>query len=332
MNFYIEIDENNVKVRELTDMYLKHAQKELRPNSLRLYMGASAKVNEAFGNRSIGAIKYKDVSKWHMGMSLKTPKMANMCLTTLSNAYMFAARMGLVDPSANPCSHVHRAPTKARTRYLSQEEIGNFIKATYSIEESRVEFARSKNAHQTYRLTARCLLAKSMTRAIRMILYTGCRKTEIMTAKKENLNLFEGGMALYLPSTKTRPRVVALPKVAVKELESFLKKIESIKEIRDSEYLFPSPLDHTKHVRSLKKTWAQICEITGFNNTCIRDLRRTFATQAILAGCHFSDVAVQLGHESDQMTRKVYANLVVSPLARVVADRTGAHMEKMFKK
>lgn len=332
MSVFQDLECQRMNVGELIDMYLNHAAKRLRTNTMISYVSASKHIKQAFEHVDIADLQYKNLSRWHVTFSISKPKMADICLSLIDGTFKFAASIGVVEPQKNPCPHIQRSPPNKRTRYLSDREVKRFIKSTYEVEEERVESANFLCKNKDYGIRAKRVLARSATVAIRMILYTGCRKREITNAKVSQLKPFSGGTGLHLPSTKTRPRIVALPTLALKELKDFRKRVEACSEIRDSEFLFPSSKDHRKSLYKLEHVWTKILETSGLDDVCIRDLRRTYASHAILAGCHFSDVAVQLGHESDQTTRQIYANLVVSPSAKFVAQKVGARMKRIFEK
>lgn len=319
------------KVSDMLDMYIEHSKRLRRENTLHGYFSMGRHILQAFGERDMCSITHRDVFLWHEDLSLRIPRSADAALSLLRCIYRFSVSFEIVSPHQNPCLHIKRNKLKIRTRFLTLAELRVLFQSIDIFEKQMIEKIqksnRLKKSHEK-----RIVLLKNVCIAIRMLLYTGCRRGEILSSKWDHLSKFEGKSALWLPTTKTRPRIVSLPDIAMKELVTLKQLQRSCKELADCEWIFPSPKSIKKHIRSIQSPWKKIREIASLQPIWMHDLRRTYASQAILAGCDFSDIAAQLGHESDHITRKFYANIVVPPGAKIVAEKVGQRFEDIFDK
>lgn len=327
----LETGTDKLNVSDFLNMYIEHKQRLRKKNTLKGYVTFGKHISRTFGERAVRSLTHTEIFLWHESLSKKSPASANMALSLLKNIYQFAASFGYADVYQNPCSHIKRNKVKLRTRYLALEEIRTLFQVIDSFEENRIQKANTSNRSRRLKET-RILFSRSATVAIRMILYTGCRPGEMLSAKWEYLSEFEGKTSLRLPHTKTRPRIVSLSDIASKEILLTKRMQRSCEELAHCEWIFPSPLKPEQHLTTIDKVWHSILKLSGIRDAQVRDLRRTFASQGILSGCNFSDIAAQLGHESDQITRKFYANVVVPPGAKIVAEKVGQLFEDIFNK
>ena len=157
----------------------------------------------AFGNRPMGNIERKDVLALHQRMS-NTPNLANRMLRTLSMMYTLARDWGLKPAGRrpvghNPCTGIMKYPERKRERFLTDAEFERLGDVLREAEE-------------------RGGVSASSIAAIRLLLLTGCRKSEILTLRWEHVDL--PAAQLHLPDTKTGARKIALAQAAVKVLEA----------------------------------------------------------------------------------------------------------------
>ena len=107
---------------------------------------------------------------------------------------------GMVPEGCNPCRSVVRYPERRRERFLTDEE---FIRLGTVLDEAG----------------ARGGVSPSAVAALRLLMLTGCRKSEILTLRREHVGLEAG--ELRLPDAKTGARVVPLSPSAVKMLAAW---------------------------------------------------------------------------------------------------------------
>ena len=140
----------------------------------------------------------------------------------------------------------------------------------------------------------------------RVELYTGARPSEIVAAKRTDIQ----GNALVLQDHKTEsetlePRVIQLPPQALALIESLPAREDGL-------------LIGTKGPFRL---WRKIIKDTGIKNFRMYDLRHTFASLLVSGGMTLPMVGRLLGHTQAQTTLR-YAHLYDDPL-REGLDQVG---------
>ena len=103
--------------------------------------------------------------------------------------------------------------------------------------------------------------------AIRLLMLTGCRKSEILTLRWENVALDEA--ELRLADSKTGARVVSLSQPAVKLLAS-------LPCLPGNPWVIPGRKPGT-HLSKLDDAWAAVRSRAGLHDVRLHDLRRSCA-------------------------------------------------------
>ena len=140
-----------------------------------------------FAGTQIADITRADVQRWFASCRA-TPVAADRSMPALSVIMKEAERMGYRPEGSNPCRGIRRYRRKGRERYLSDAEIGRL--------------AARLSAHEGGRPLA--------VAAVRLLLLTGCRKSEVLTLRWSDYR--EG--RLFLRDGKTGPRTVWLSRAA----------------------------------------------------------------------------------------------------------------------
>ncbi|MBQ8744113.1 MAG: site-specific integrase, partial [Mailhella sp.] len=159
----------------------------------------------------------------------------------------------------------------------------------------------------------------SAAHVIRLLLFTGARKSEILSARWENVNM-ERRMLTVPLSKSGRARHIPLSDAA----------LQIFKELpRDSEWVFPS--NRTKHhMTSVFSVWNKVRRKAGLEDVRMHDLRHSFASFLINSGCSLYEVQRILGHHDPKVTTR-YAHLTQDSLlkaANIVADKIGICQSK----
>ena len=222
-----------------------------------------------FAGRQVADISREDVVKWFASLRA-VPVAADRSMPVLSVIMRESERMGFREEGSNPCLGIRRYRRKGRERFLSDAEIRALGACLRTREEDRP-------------------LAVA---AIRLLLLTGCRCSEVLTLRWPDLR--EG--ALFLRDSKTGPRTVWLSRAALAVLEG----IE-----RTSPWVFPG----RKAGRPLSggwlaTAWHDVRAEAGLGDVRLHDLRHAYASFALKGGESVLAIGRLLGHRSAETTLK----------------------------
>ena len=139
----------------------------------------------ALGKLPLAAVERAQVAELH-GRLYETPAVANMSVRALSAMYKLASEWGLIPEGlANPCRSIVKYPEHKRERFLTDEE---FMRLGHVLDEIEIQGGASAPA----------------VAAIRLLALTGCRRSEILSLRWEDVALEES--ELKLPDAKTGAR------------------------------------------------------------------------------------------------------------------------------
>ena len=272
-------------VAELAERYIaEHASVKKKPRSMAEDMRMIKKlINPEIGNRKAGDITRADILALHHKYR-KTPTQANRILSLLSKIMNLAEAWGIRPMNTNPCTHVERFKEKSRKRFLDSEELSRLGKVLKEIEDSGEE-------------------PKQALSAIRLLIFTGARMGEIVTAKWGYVK--RDREVLELPDSKTDFKQILLSEPAMEIVNELIV-------LEGNEYLIPGQKSGT-HLARLRDVWRRIREKAGLSDVRLHDLRHTFASTGVSSGINLPIIGGLLGHKSPAMTQR-YAHLQVDPL------------------
>ena len=145
--------------------------------------------------------------------------------------------------------------------------------------------------------------APSAVTAIRLLLYTGARLSEIQTLKWEHIR----GHRIHLRDRKTGAKTIPLNGPAL-EVPAGTKRVEG------NPYVITGTAEGA-HLTDLQKPWRRVRKVAGLEDVRIHDLRHTFASEAVMGSESLPMVGRILGHTQAQTTAR-YAHLADDPLQR----------------
>lgn len=241
-------------------------------------------LNPALGKLRLSCITQRDVAQLHAREKARTSATsANHVLSTLKRMLNLAVKWELIEKNPAGGQEKFKEPAQ-RERYLSEEEIPRFREALESDDDGL------------------------SVAAIRLLLFTGCRRSEVVSLRWEQVRLEEG--RFLLRDTKNgRSRSVHLNTTAKGVLEDLAVKRSLEARTRESEYVFPSRQGTRRgHLFDLRKPFERACEAAEIENFRVHDLRHTFASVAVRSGASLFDVQKLLGHQDIAMTQR-YAHL-----------------------
>ena len=243
-----------------------------------------------FASREIADIDEQDVRNWFASLRA-TPAAADRSMPILSAIMKEAEKMGLRPEGSNPCRGTRRYRRKGRERFLSEDELRRL----------------------SARLSARAKRYPLQVAVIRLLLLTGCRKSEILTLRWADYR--EGN--LFLRDSKTGPRTVWLSRPA----RSILDGLK-----RTSRWMFPAPRsDGPRRGEWLYRFWLEVCEEAELRDARLHDLRHTHATLALKQGETVLAIGRLLGHRKPETTLK-YTH-VADAMVRDAVETVGSVLE-----
>ena len=250
----------------------------------------------AFGRLPLLAVERERVAVFHARLS-GVPYAANRAVALLSRMYRMAASWGMVPDGTNPCRGIGRHRERRRERFLTDTE---FRRLGAVLDRAVADGGVSVHA----------------VAAIRLLLLTGCRKSEILSLKWQDVDLEV--RELRLSDSKTGPRAVPLSPPAVRVLEELPR-------LPGSPWVIPGQKPAT-HMTNLDGPWRIVRKRAGLDDVRIHDCRHSFASRALALGESLPVIAKLLGHSQIRTTSR-YAHLerdsVKASAARVAASIAG---------
>ena len=239
-----------------------------------------------FEGRQIAAITRADVRRWFASLHA-TPVAADRSAPILSVIMREAETYGYRPEDSNPCAGIRRYRRRGRERFLSEQELRR-LALTLERHEAR------RPRHVAF---------------IRLLLLTGCRKSEIATLP---WSAYREGH-LFLPDSKTGPRTVWLSSPARAVLEQLPQT---------GKWVFPSVrTDRPLCVYTFDVFWREVRAEAGLHDVRLHDIRHTYASIAIMHGETVATTGRLLGHSAPGTTLK-YAHLSDASV-REAADALG---------
>ena len=241
-----------------------------KPRTLKVNRGyLRCQILPRFAGRQVAEITRQDVVRWFASLAA-TPAAADRSMPVLSVIMREAERLGFREEGSNPCLGIRRYRRKGRERFLSDTEIGSLGK---------------------------CLKAREgdeplAVAAVRLLLLTGCRKSEIVTLRWTDWR--EG--ALFLRDSKTGPRTVWLSRAAQRVLDGI---------VRTSPWVFPGSRGNGPRPADwLRLLWEGVRAEAGIADVRLHDLRHTYASVGLKHGESVPVIGRLLGHGSAETTLK----------------------------
>jgi integrase len=209
--------------------------------------------------------------------------------------FNLAENWALRPDGSNPCRHVEKFKEHKLERFLSETELARLAETLVEAEQARIELP-------------------SVIAAIRLLLFTGARLSEILTVRWEHVNFEEH--CLRLPDSKTGAKTIYLSPPALEVLNGLQRQ--------DGNPYVIIGAKPGAHLINLRKPWHRIRTKAGLDNVRIHDLRHSFASMAVAGGLSLPVIGALLGHTQAATTQR-YAHLAADPLKQA-ANLTGARI------
>jgi integrase len=254
----------------------------------RIYATSAA---AALGKRMLADITRADVTALHrkLGDSRYT---ANRLVAVLRSFFNYCERQGMRPENSNPARLIERYRETSRERFLTADELARLGAALKESETLEWPWAIA---------------------AIRLLLFTGARRGEVLGLRWDEIEL--GAGVARLPDSKTGAKTMYLSGPARDVLAGIPRQSGNPFVIcgRPAAGVAESPLV------GLPKIWDRVRKRAGLNDLRLHDLRHAFASSAAMGGESLLTVGKMLGHSQPSVTAK-YAHYASAPLVQA-ADR-----------
>jgi integrase len=262
---------------------------------LRLY------IRPNLGQMKVADVRHVDVEGLHARIAKTAPYRANRTVAVLSKMMALAVKWEMRPD--NPVKGIERAPEEKRERFLSPAEIARLSEALAAHSE------------------------RTSANAVRLLLLTGARKGETLSATWSQIDLGTGVWTKPAATTKqAKEHRVPLSAPALALLSEMKAEVDQENERRARDKLPQiaalflgtdgKPLTDVKHF------WASICRKANISGVRIHDLRHTHAAILASLGLSLPIIGRLLGHTQASTTQR-YAHLMDDPL-RAATERAGA--------
>lgn len=213
---------------------------------------------------------------------------ASRTVGLLGGIFAFAIGEGM--RTDNPVRGVKRYSDRKGERYLKPSELARLGEALTQAETSGGTNPIAINA-------------------IRALVLTGCRKSEILKLRWSEID-FEHA-CLRLADSKTEEKIVPLGAPALELLVAMAR-------IEGNPFVFPGAKE-ARHLVGLPKIWERVRSVAGIDDVRLHDLRHSFASVGAGAGIGLTIVGKLLGHRDPKTTAR-YSHIADDP-AKSAADR-----------
>jgi integrase len=285
-------EQNEKTVTSLCEEFLKEHVSKKRPTTRRDYSRiVETVIKPVLGRKLVKAVDVRDIERMHRSVSEHAPIRANRVLAVTSKMLSLAVRWKYRPD--NPVRGVERNAERKIRRYLRTDELVRLMQAL-------AEYPDQEAAN-----------------ALRLLLFTGARKNEVLSAMWSQFDLAAGIWTKLAATTKQREdHIVPLSKPALQLL------IDMHKRRGDSPYLFPARRG-SGHRTDLKVEWPRIVKAAAITERLrIHDLRHSFASALASTGHGLPVVGALLGHTQPATTHR-YAHLY-DEVQRQAADSVGS--------
>jgi len=276
-------------VAALAERYMaEHARVKKKAGSIRPdEYNLRCHVLPTLGTKKVAAVTRADVAHLHHAMR-DTPGAANRVLALLSKMFTLAEQWELRPEGSNPVRHIQRYRERRFERFLSAEELARLGEVLTEAERTQTEYA-------------------SVLAAIRLLIFTGARLSEILELRWEQVDFDHACLRLSESKTGTKIIYLSLPALEV---------LYGIERHEGHPYVIVGR-EPCAHLVNLRKPWGRIRAKAGLSDVRLHDLRHSFASVGVALGLSLPIIGKMLGHTHVATTQR-YAHLAADPVKDAV--------------
>lgn len=310
-------------VAQLCDEYLRDGCDHKKASTLRSDVGRIERhIKPLLGRKRISEVKRSDIERFlrdvaggKTATNEKTGKHGRAIVTggkgtatrtvrLLGGIFSYAVAKGYLQ--TNPRLGVKLYADGKGERFLAMDELQRLGDALREAETEGLPwlFEEGRNAkHRPKDENKREIISPFAIAAIRLMLFTGCRKGEILNLRWDEVD-FERGL-MYLSDSKTGAKKVLLSAPA-------LDVMAELPRVGDYVIAGNKP-DQPRN--DIKRPWQRITRHAGLENLRLHDLRHSYASVGAASGMGLGMVGKLLGHASPVTTAR-YSHFADDPLRR----------------
>lgn len=275
-------------------IYKKPRTQDSNWGEYRLYLGPM------FGKMHIRQIEERHVmdayAKWVEKTSFST---ANKALSLLSNFWDWCETYKYVDRNSNPCKYVRKGANKVyKPQVLDQDG-----------------YRALSHALDVGPTVSR--MAPRLFNALRVLMLTGCRASEITGLEVDELALEH--KVIHLKDSKTGARDVKLSDAVIPYLQQALDEAVAL----GSKYVFPGVGNINRPISNIRKPFEWALEYAKLPHMRIHDLRHSFISMGANIGENMAAMKEAAGH-SRITTTAGYTHVMDSSTYRAVNNVANA--------
>ena len=256
-----------------------HVEVNCRPATVETYRGVLGRhILPALGGLTLSEVDRSHAASLHYKLRDK-PVQANKSVRVLSKMFKLAMAWGMTPARPSPCRSVKRYRERSCERFLTEEEYARLGRVLFEAESEGP-------------------LMASAVAAIRLLLFTGCRKNEILMLRWDDIDRTAG--ELRLRDAKSGPRPVPLTPA----VERVLARIPRT----DGNPWVIAGRKPGSRLERIEPLWNRLRARAGLEDVRLHDCRHSFASQALALGEGLPTIARLLGHKTVMTTYK-YAHL-----------------------
>lgn len=232
------------------------------------------------------------------------PSAARRSLATLSAVYSHAVSMGLVQ--VNPVHGIVKKPAPKNKQTLTAENYQVLHEALATVEEA----SKTRKANTG---------TKIALAAIRLLLLTGCRRNEVLSLLKTEIDAKTGCFRFADTKTGAQVRPIGVTAIQFAVTQDWNEK---------SDYVFPASRGEG-HLVNVQRTWNEVRIAASLDDVPLHTARHGFASVAAELGYSLPTIGGLLGHSSGSVTSQ-YIHLVDSALV-AAANQVAAVIDARMK-
>lgn len=252
----------------------------------------------AWANHKVVNISTADISVLHRRVGAATPYEANRLLALLSKMFSLAEQWGFVPPGhVNPCRGIKKYPEQSRDRWVTPEEMPRLAKAIECEKDLYVQAA------------------------IWLYIFTGMRKSEVLSLKWTNVDLLANQITLSGENTKSgRSLYLPMSKPVIDIFHALTRR-------EGNPHVLPGRIQGS-HLININKAWGRIKTKAKLEDVRLHDLRRTVGSMLAQSGASLHLIGKVLNH-ANTSTTAIYAHFAQDQV-REALDNHGEAILKLI--